>query len=279
MNLARKLRRRGAAHLDERRIVALADDPSVSAAWPARDREHLQDCSRCHDLLVRHQRLAASLNGSWDITELAGVDRTRYTAPGARGRLIAASLVVIAAMAGTAALAGSMLIGSGSGPRLSPGTTIVVVKGVLPSDETSIGVCDRTIGQYGEAHPDEWGGFWVSTDGFLVATFTGHVEDHARDLRAYVPASCPTVVEQVTYTYAQLTVLQTSLSADWSKLQSLGAKQMGTFVDAKVNRLHVDIAPLTPEIRAEVLAGRPADMLDLGDGAQGPLGQPAASTP
>ena len=265
MNLVLPFRRHATAHLDEKRIVAFADDSAAAAGWSAADRTHLRDCPRCGDLLARHQRWARSLRGPWDLTEMEGIDGVRYGAPVARGRLAAAGLGVVAA-AVVCLVGGAVLLGAGSTPQPRPRATVMVVaakSGGYPG-ESEVAACDAAITTYGEAHSSEWGGLGSIVGGGLVTAFTGHLDEHVRDLRALLPAGCPTVVaEAVTYTWAQLTQVQDSLTADWSTLRGLGAQSMAGYVDVESNRVRVSIYPLTPAIRAEIERGRQVDMLDI----------------
>jgi hypothetical protein len=124
--------------------------------------------------------------------------------------------------------------------------------------------CDASITRYGDANSSDWGGFGVGPSGSLVVGFTTHLDEHVSDLRAILPPGCPAVLaELVTYTFAQLTQVQDSVTADWSRLQSLGAQSISAYIDAAANQVRVFVSPLTPAIRAAILTHGPAGSLNI----------------
>jgi hypothetical protein len=112
--------------------------------------------------------------------------------------------------------------------------------------------------------PDEFGGVYLDQqNGHVVAQFTAHLEQHRQAILDRLGKAGPLVVEQVTYTEADLRALQDRISADWGWLKSLDAAATGVGVDTIKNCTVLEISSKNPDAPALILAhyGQPAGKL------------------
>jgi hypothetical protein len=256
--------RRHGAHISEHRLAYVADRSPGGEALSVQEQTHLQECGSCRDLAARHRLVAAVLQGPWELSEISGLKQTTYAATRPSKQLIASSLGLGTALVAAVAVGGMLLSGVASSQPEAGATVIVVPAPSRSLNETQMAACDASIAQYGDANAGDWGGFGVGPDGSLVVGFTARLDENVSALRAMLPPGCPAVIaEVVAYTYSQLTQVQNRVTADWSRLQGLGAQSIAANIDVASNQVRVYISPVTPALRAAILADGPPGSIDL----------------
>ncbi len=245
-------------HLDERLIMAAADDRGLMSGWPAEQRMHLLNCDRCRSLLDKHEELAATLGGEWGQRQIPGATQSPYRVPVPRLRLILSGL-------GTVALA-VMVAGSWwalrSGPSAAQASPSFATYAVNPGGTSAdLDACVTPAQTYGQEQAD-WGEDYVSGSR-LYLNFTGHAQIHVAAIHALVPSECAIYVRIVPVSSAVARALQSQITDDMASLQSAGVPVTGVGFDPMNDKVTVAVYPLTPQAQAELERRYPAQMLDI----------------
>ena len=117
---------------------------------------------------------------------------------------------------------------------------------------------------YAATVPDEFGGVYLDQqNGRVVAQFTAHLERHRQAILNRLGKAAPLVLEQVTYTEADLRALQDRITADMGWVKSINAAPTSVGVDTIKNCTVFTISSTNPDAPALILAhyGQPTGKL------------------
>jgi hypothetical protein len=245
-------------------IMAAADNPGSTEAWPAGKRDHLQACDRCRTLLRKHQRLLTALSGDWGQRAIAV--RTPYSPPTSRRQLLggATGVAVVAVLAIAAAGTWARLSSRPSAPPASTPNPSFAVYKVNPAG-TSVDPdrCISPADAYGRTQ-DDWGEDFLSNGAFYI-NFTGQPDAHVADIRALVPSDCAVFVRIVPVSSSVGRALQSQISADMASLNAANVPVWGVYFDPITDRVVVSVYPMTTATRAALEERYPAEIIEIVD--------------
>jgi hypothetical protein len=132
--------------------------------------------------------------------------------------------------------------------------------------EANIMLAGPIIRAYGEEHPDEWAGYYVDDDTFVViGRFTGHVDEHRRAVEAlFAPGEARVEIREARWTLRELKTVERRVrrATDWIERQGVTLEGFG--IREAENQVVVDVRIPEPD---PGLAARIIDHL----GAEGKL--------
>jgi hypothetical protein len=109
----------------------------------------------------------------------------------------------------------------------------------------------RLVVPYGESHPEDWAGAWIDHEasGRLIAQFSGHVEEHRRQLYARISPEANFEVRAVDRSLAEIremaSVLDEPANQEW--FATIPAVLKGYGLRVAGNRLGVDLSTVHPD--------------------------------
>jgi hypothetical protein len=113
---------------------------------------------------------------------------------------------------------------------------------------SSIDQISGVVGEYGRAHPADWGGAFVdhAAGGVLVAQFKSNVAAHGAALMALVRPGAQLTVREVRWSLAELQALGSRFNLNDPWFRTLPAVLYGTGPNIMTNRLELEVSSADP---------------------------------
>ncbi|HUQ79421.1 MAG TPA: hypothetical protein VM427_11195 [Patescibacteria group bacterium] len=145
--------------------------------------------------------------------------------------------------------------------QLKYGTPLTIAEDALMAARDQAAEKLGTLRAYGAAHPDDFGGLWISypTGATLANLFTinvafvGHVADHSAAVARITPANANLNVAEVANPLAEMSALHERIGKDQAFLGSIGTTLNSIETDIPNNQVVVSVSTSDASIDASII--------------------------